>query len=116
MVNGSPRSPLLLALDQDSRVVGFAATEPLFAANGGTAELRYLGVRPEVWGGGVAAQLMGTLRDSLREVGFRRAQLAVYVDNVRAAALYERLGWSRQGCAVPHPRSGRLEQRYQLGL
>lgn len=118
VLDSSPRSLLLVALDQDGRALGFAAVEPMSRAGepDDEARLRYLGVRPAAWGRGVAAQLLVALRSRLTAGGFTRALLGVYVDNFRAIALYERLGWSRCGRAVPHPRSGRLEQEYRLDL
>jgi ribosomal protein S18 acetylase RimI-like enzyme len=43
-------------------------------------------------------------------------QLLVYADNVRAIALYRRLGWQPAGEPAPHPRTGKPEQRYELAL
>lgn len=116
VVNSSPRSLLLVAVDGEDRAVGFALAEPVSGARDTDAELRYLGVHPGAWGRGVAVQLLVALRDQLKVAGFPSARLAVYVDNTRAAALYERLGWVRRGHPVPHPTSGRLEQQYLLNL
>ncbi|MDO3702050.1 GNAT family N-acetyltransferase [Micromonospora sp. C28SCA-DRY-2] len=113
VLDGSPRSMLLVALDAGDRVVGFAAVEPGDAA---TAEIRYLGVRPDSWGRGVGRHLLLALPGQLAGAGFVRGELAVYLDNPRAVALYESAGWSPYGDATPHPRSGRLEQRYRLDL
>jgi ribosomal protein S18 acetylase RimI-like enzyme len=113
VVDNSPRSLLLVALDADDRVVGFAAVEPGSPAES-TAELRYLGVRPTSWGRGVGRQLLRALPSHLAAAGFVCGELAVYTDNHRAVKLYEGLGWVPYGEAAPHPRSGRLEQRYRL--
>jgi ribosomal protein S18 acetylase RimI-like enzyme len=113
VVEGSPRSLLLVALDAGDRVVGFAAIEPT-AADEATAELRYLGVRPGSWGGGVGRQPLRSLPGHLAAAGFTGGELAVYRDNSRAVKLYEGLGWRPVGDAQPHPRSGRPEQRYRL--
>ncbi|WP_327011022.1 GNAT family N-acetyltransferase [Dactylosporangium sp. NBC_01737] len=115
VIERSPRSLLVVALDASDRVVGFAAVEPV-SADGSTAEVRYLAVRPGSWGGGVGRQLMLALPGVLAAAGFTHGELDVYLDNPRAVNLYEELGWIPSGDAAPHPRTGRLEQRYRLGL
>lgn len=115
VVDSSPRSLLLVALDANDRVVGFAAVKPV-PENESIAEIRYLGVKPDSWGRGVGRQLMLTLPNRLAAAGYIRAELAVYVDNHRAVRLYEGLGWFPYGETTPHPRSGRLEQRYRLDM
>lgn len=90
------------------------------AAGAGTsqprAEVRYLGVRPDMWGRGVGEWLLTDLRSRLAAAGFAGGQLLVYADNFRATALYERLGWQVRGEPTPHPRTGKPEQRYELDL
>jgi ribosomal protein S18 acetylase RimI-like enzyme len=93
-------------------VRGRPTIEPL-SADQSTAEVRYLGVRPDSWGGGIGRRLMA-LQGHLAAAGFARGELAAYRDNPRAVALYEGLGWRPHGDATPHLRSGRLEQRYRL--
>jgi ribosomal protein S18 acetylase RimI-like enzyme len=56
--------------------------------------------------------LLRALPEVLIKNGYERAELMVYVDNVRGVRLYERLGWIKVGDPVPHPRDGRVEQRY----
>ncbi|MEU6078700.1 GNAT family N-acetyltransferase [Micromonospora sp. NPDC047074] len=113
VVDSSPRSMLLVALAAGDRVVGFAAVEPVSGGES-TAELRYLGVRPDSWGRGIGRQLLLALPNHLAAAGFVRGELAVYTDNHRAVALYGRLGWIPYGESTPHPRTGRSEQRYRL--
>ena len=79
-----------------------------------TAEVRYVGVIPRAWGGGVGTRLMTELRSALAGAGYERAELMAYLDNSRALRLYERQGWSADGDPTPHPRTGKLEQRYTL--
>jgi ribosomal protein S18 acetylase RimI-like enzyme len=50
----------------------------------------------------------------LSERGYTAAELLVYVDNTRGVRLYERLGWIKVGDPAPHPRNGRVEQRYSF--
>jgi ribosomal protein S18 acetylase RimI-like enzyme len=115
VVTSSPRSLLLVAVGEDGSAVGFAAAEPV-ADGQGQAELRYLGVRPDAWGSGVAGRLLSVLRDQLKAAGFVTAQLYAYVDNPRASGAYRRAGWAPCGAPRRHPRSGRPEQRYMLSL
>ncbi len=49
VLDGSPRSVLLVGRD-DQQVVAFAAAAPVDER---TAEVRYIGVSPRAWGGGV---------------------------------------------------------------
>ncbi|GIE77169.1 hypothetical protein Aph02nite_31190 [Actinoplanes philippinensis] len=125
VVGSSPRSLLVVAIDNDTRVHGFAAIkpsdEPSDESTGEstgelTAHIRYLGVRPSSWGLGVGRLLMRDLPGLLAAAGFTEGELEVYLDNPRAVTLYESFGWLRDGDPTPHPRSGRLEQRYRLKL
>ena len=115
VLDGSPRALLLIA-SLGGVAAGFAAVEPLAGTSESAAELRYLGVHPRMWGQGVGEALLSDLPGRLREAGFGRVVLSVYVDNGRAIALYGRLGWRAGGAPTANPRSGRLEQRYELSL
>ncbi|SDP62258.1 GNAT family N-acetyltransferase [Lentzea jiangxiensis] len=77
-----------------------------------TAYVNYVGVHPDAWGTGVGEALLRALPDALAECGYEKAELMVFIDNVRGVRLYERLGWIKVGDPVPHPRHGRVEQRY----
>lgn len=112
----SPRALLLIARDAEGTAAGFAAVEPLVSTDENAAEIRYLGVRPGMWGRGVGEALLRALPERLREAGFGRAVLSVYADNSRATALYERLGWQLSGAATPHRLTGKPERHYELRL
>ncbi|MEU8660716.1 GNAT family N-acetyltransferase [Actinoplanes philippinensis] len=117
VIGSSPRALLVVAVDNGTRVHGFAAIEPSDESTGEfTAHIRYLGVRPSSWGLGVGRLLMRDLPGLLAAAGFTEGELGVYLDNPRAVTLYESFGWLRDGEPAPHPRSGRLEQRYRLEL
>jgi ribosomal protein S18 acetylase RimI-like enzyme len=116
VLDRSGRSLLLIARTADNVAGGFAVTEPLDATSATRAEVRYLGVRPGLWGLRIGEHLLRELRPQLAGAGFTHAELSVYVDNGRAVALYERLGWLPLGEPVPHPRTGKAEQRYELPL
>lgn len=101
-------SLLLLALE-GGQAVGFLAGGP---QGMDTAYVNYVGVHPDAWGKGVGEALLRALPEVLIKNGYEKAELLVYVDNVRGVRLYERLGWIKVGDPVPHPRNGRVEQRY----
>lgn len=105
-------SLLLLALE-NGVAVGFLAGGP---QETGTAYINYVGVHPDAWGRRVGEALLRALPDALAERGYADAELLVYVDNVRGVRLYERLGWIKVGDPAPHPRNGRVEQRYSFSV
>ncbi len=110
----SPDSFVLMAYPPAAATgAGFAAVEP---AGEGRALVSYLGVRPGSWGRGVGEFLLREVQSRLAGAGYRSAELYVYLDNARAVALYERLGWQPCGAPAPHPRTGKPEQRYELEL
>jgi ribosomal protein S18 acetylase RimI-like enzyme len=115
VLDRSADSFVLLARTDDGTAVGFAAVEPA-AGDERSAQVSYLGVHPAAWGRGVGELLLREVTSRLTGSGYRRVELLVYVDNQRAVALYERAGWVRRGAPTPHPRSGKLEQRYGLPL
>ncbi|MGW6936896.1 GNAT family N-acetyltransferase [Lentzea sp. NPDC054927] len=110
-------SLLLLALE-GGEAVGFIAGGPheTKPREENTAYINYVGVHPEAWGRGVGEAMLRALPDALTKNGYRNAELLVYVDNVRGVRLYERLGWIKVGDPAPHPRNGRVEQRYSFSL
>jgi ribosomal protein S18 acetylase RimI-like enzyme len=97
----------------DTVMAGFAAVEP---AGEQRALVSYLGVRPGSWGRGTGELLLREVQSRLAAAGYRIAELYVYVDNTRAVALYERLGWRPLGAPAPHPRTGKPEQQYEFQL
>jgi ribosomal protein S18 acetylase RimI-like enzyme len=112
----SPRSLLLITVDESGSVVGFATAATQAPGDKTSAEIRYIGVRPDAWGRGGGSSLLLSAAALLHEAGFTTAVLEVYVDNVRAVRLYEKLGWHRIGAVRPHPGSGRLLEDYSLEL
>ena len=104
---------LLLLAVEDGAAVGFLAGGP---QETGTAYINYVGVHPDAWGRRVGEALLRALPDALTARGYTDAELLVYVDNTRGVRLYERLGWIKVGDPAPHPRDGRLEQRYSYSV
>jgi len=116
VLDRSSRALLLIACSADGTAAGFVALEPLDGGDEAVAQVSYIGVRPGLWGRGVGRRLLLETRQRLKAAGFGSVELSVYVDNRRATALYERLGWQRRGAPAPHPRTGKPEQRYELRL
>jgi ribosomal protein S18 acetylase RimI-like enzyme len=78
----------------------------------GQAHVAFVAVDPSLWGQGLGGILLERLAIVLRDTGYLTADLSVFTDNARAAALYARDGWVRNGAPYRHPRNGRLLQRY----
>jgi ribosomal protein S18 acetylase RimI-like enzyme len=117
VLDRSPQAFVLLARADGGGAAGFAAAEPITAEpTGMRAEVTYFGVRPSMWGRGVGQLLLRQVQSRLTSAGYTHAELSVYAENVRAVALYERLGWQPVGAPTPHRRTGRPEQRYELVL
>lgn len=102
---------LLLIAREGGKAVGFLAGGP---QGTDTAFVNYVGVHPDAWGRGVGEAMLRVLPGVLAELGYAGAELLVFVDNTRGVRLYERLGWIKIGPPAPHPRNGRLEQRYSF--
>jgi len=86
-------------VDQD-RVVGFSSYGPegeRARGHTGRGEIWALYVDPDLWGSGVAGELMEFTELRLRAEGFDTAVLWVLEDNPRARAFYEKFGWETSG-------------------
>jgi ribosomal protein S18 acetylase RimI-like enzyme len=114
VLDRSPRAFLLIARAADGTAAGFAAIEPVAESSETTAQVSYIGVRPQLWGQGIGETLLLETLRRLKAAGYTRVELSVYPDNRKAVALYERLGWRPVGRPAPHPRTGKPEQRYEL--
>jgi ribosomal protein S18 acetylase RimI-like enzyme len=115
VLDRSSRAFLLIARCADGTAAGFAAIEPEPGSNE-TAQISYIGVRPRLWGQRVGETLLLETCQRLKAARYASVELSVYVDNHRATALYQRLGWRAVGPPTPHPRTGKPEQRYELRL
>jgi ribosomal protein S18 acetylase RimI-like enzyme len=121
VLDRSPQAFVLLARSDGGAAAGFAAVEAVAVESttgptGARAEVSYLGVRPGMWGSGVGQLLLRQVQSRLASAGYTHAELSVYVANVRAVTLYERLGWKPVGVPTPHRRTGKPERRYELAL
>ncbi|MFD9742515.1 GNAT family N-acetyltransferase [[Kitasatospora] papulosa] len=87
----APEQCALLELDGD--VVGFVNVTDRMLESRGVAYVRQLGIDPSVRGRGLGAVLLGWALDEARRRGRTGMVLTVDRENVRARALYRRLGW-----------------------
>ena len=86
--------------DSDEQVVGFSSYGPeRQRARGftGRGEVWAFYLLPEVWGSGLATELMNHTETRLRAEGFDTAVLWVLKDNPRARNFYVRQGWQLTG-------------------
>jgi ribosomal protein S18 acetylase RimI-like enzyme len=87
----SPPNVLLVAIDERGDVVGFTAVHP------DVGEMYLLFVGPASAGRGVGRALLDAAHDALRRVGCREAFLFTHEQNERALAVYEAVGYRRDG-------------------
>ena len=88
-----------VAVDDDDRLVGFAATTG--------RELLHFGTAVDTWGRGTAGELLERVVASLRAAGAQPV-LRVFAGNERARRFYEKHGWRPTGASSvssfePHP-------------
>ncbi|MBM7048164.1 MULTISPECIES: GNAT family N-acetyltransferase [Rhizobium] len=69
-----------------------------------------MGIIPTYRGMGLGRRLIETTLQAARNVGIERVELSVHADNSRAIALYERVGFVREGLAR---RSVCIDGRYK---
>lgn len=115
VLDRSSRAFLLIARSADGTAAGFAAIEPVAGCET-IAQVSYIGVRPQLWGQGIGGTLLLESLRRLKAAGYACVELSAYLDNRKAVALYERLGWRPVGRPAPHRRTGKPEQRYELRL
>ncbi|OCI95773.1 acetyltransferase [Rhizobium sp. AC27/96] len=69
-----------------------------------------MGIIPAYRGQGLGRRLIQTTLQAARNTGMERVELSVHADNIRAIALYEKVGFVREGLAR---RSVRIDGRYK---
>lgn len=83
----------VVAEDASGTIAGYAG----LAVAGGDADVQTIGVRRDLWGTGLGADLLADLLAAARAHGCGHVLLEVRVDNVRAQRLYERFGFAPLG-------------------
>jgi ribosomal protein S18 acetylase RimI-like enzyme len=87
----APPNVLLVATDEDDRVVGFTAAHPQ------DCEMYLLFVHPAASGRGVGRLLLAAADNALRAAGCREAFLYTHEQNVRALHVYASAGYRPDG-------------------
>ncbi|MEZ2128305.1 MULTISPECIES: N-acetyltransferase family protein [unclassified Sinorhizobium] len=89
-------NPQLVAL-ADGEVVGWCDVSRHFFPSHAHRGSLGMGIIPAYRGQGLGRRLIEATLKQARESGFSRVELDVYTDNARAIALYERVGFVREG-------------------
>ena len=94
MNNIAARNPQLVALDAGNVIGWCDIRRDHWHAHCGTLGM---GLLPEYRGKGLGRRLMEATLAAAHEEGFVRVELTAHSDNLRAIALYEKLGFQREG-------------------
>ena len=107
MIKGG--NPQFVAL-ADGKVVGWCdISRHAFPSHAHTGRLG-MGIIPAYRGQGVGRRLIDATLRAARDVGIERVELSVHADNSRAIALYEKVGFVREGLAR---KSFHIDGRYK---
>ncbi len=107
MIKGG--NPQFVAL-ADGKVVGWCdISRHAFPSHAHTGRLG-MGIIPAYRGQGVGRRLIDATLRASRDVGIERVELSVHADNSRAIALYEKVGFVREGLAR---KSFHIDGRYK---
>jgi len=97
----APSDPRLTA----DRLAIFAPAAPLYAQARGSYYINSVAVYPEYRGSGIGNHLMALATSDARQQGFAEPSLISFEQNIRAVALYRRLGFeiAARSPVVAHP-------------
>jgi ribosomal protein S18 acetylase RimI-like enzyme len=109
-------NPQFVAEDAD-RIVGWCdirrETIPVYAHAGHLG----MGLLPEYRGRGIGERLIRASIDAARVAGFERIELTVYARNVRAVALYRKVGFVHEGTRIRGKKlDGDYDDVHMMGL
>lgn len=90
----------LVSTDDEGTVVAFAVCGPAIAPRpDASAQLYVLYADPAVWGAGHGGALLREVHRRLADDGHAAAELWVAAENQRSIAIYEHVGWVRDGAS-----------------
>jgi RimJ/RimL family protein N-acetyltransferase len=96
MKNISVRNPQLVALEAEEVVGWCDVRREHFLAHAHCGTLG-MGILPAFRGKGLGRRLMQATLEAAHREGFVRVELMAHADNLRAIALYEKLGFAHEG-------------------
>ena len=102
-------NPQFVALD-DGKVIGWCDISRHGFPSHAHAGRLGMGIIPAYRGRGLGRRLIETTLHAARDAGIERVELSVHADNDRAIALYEKVGFVREGLAR---NSVRIDGRYK---
>ncbi len=88
--------PLLVACDGDT-IVGWCDVSPMTREGFRHSSIFGMGLAAQFRGRGLGRKLAEATLAAADTLGLERIELGVFVDNARAIALYEKLGFVREG-------------------
>ena len=91
-----PNAYVVIAVDEDGRIVGDASLERGPRRLHHAAELG-ISTLKEYWGRGIGSRLMEEMIAYAKENGITKINLRVRADNERAKALYRKFGFEKEG-------------------
>jgi ribosomal protein S18 acetylase RimI-like enzyme len=91
--NGDP----FMAAIANGEVVGWCDVERYETRSEAHRAVLNIAIRPEYRDRGLGRKLLSIVLDQARDAGLVRVELWVFTDNARAIALYESVGFERQG-------------------
>jgi RimJ/RimL family protein N-acetyltransferase len=103
--------------DDAARIVGWCdirrETIPVYAHAGHLG----MGLLPEYRGRGIGERLIRAALDAARDAAFERIELSVYARNVRAEALYRKVGFALEGTRTRGKKlDGDYDDVHMMGL
>jgi RimJ/RimL family protein N-acetyltransferase len=76
-----------------------------------------MGLLADYRGRGIGERLLRATIDAARAAGFERIELTVYARNVRAAALYRKVGFAHEGTRIRGKKlDGEYDDVHMMGL